>query len=583
MSVAEIQRVASAAQTTNATAWVVTVAATTTVGHRVILAVESTGGRAVASITDSRGNTWTVDQVSTNTTNVRCSVASSPLATALLSGDTITVTMTGSCQGRVGGWEYSGIAAAAASVETSGTIGTSTGLSITAPAPGLVFSAIAVGLTETFTIPAGFTERNASQQSGGNSVDTAERIVSTGGTVAAGWSWATSAAFAEVIVTYPLPTDSPTGTATASGSLTATTVYLPALAGGSVQSGQPTEHHTVPNELDGSQTATGTLHPVEWGPGTLWGGFTWSEGAGDAAVSTDGPAGSQTSTGAPGAALIGHATPAGTETAAGSTTNLLTHATTPAGTELATGPIAEHYAVAPNGGTFQDPANGAGVQSGSLTESFTTHATPAGTETADGTIVEGLRRAAAEAGSETAAGSLTAAVTHTAAPAGAATATGSAGAATIFTDQMAGVQTADGHIPPAYVDAPAGIQTADGTVVEDNRAHVLDVRLSDSLITLVNLTREPMTNRYTHGDEIRLTADFVDALTGALIDPATVTVQVHKPNGTIVPLTPVRDALGVFHVDVVLDQAGHWRWRAFGLGSGQAVGQDDFNVEPLDF
>jgi hypothetical protein len=59
--------------------------------HAMIVGMEP-GGRTLTSVTDSKGNTWQVDETLANTTNHGGGVATSKLTADLVAGDTVSVT-----------------------------------------------------------------------------------------------------------------------------------------------------------------------------------------------------------------------------------------------------------------------------------------------------------------------------------------------------------------------------------------------------------------------------------------------------------------------------------------------------------
>jgi uncharacterized protein YfaS (alpha-2-macroglobulin family) len=89
-------------------------------------------------------------------------------------------------------------------------------------------------------------------------------------------------------------------------------------------------------------------------------------------------------------------------------------------------------------------------------------------------------------------------------------------------------------------------------------------------------------NVYQKGDLVRITGVFRD-ITGALVDPTTVSWKATKPSGTPVthtynPGSIVRDSLGNFHLDVSADEAGTWLYRWENTGTGQAAEDGEFFV-----
>lgn len=92
--------------------------------------------------------------------------------------------------------------------------------------------------------------------------------------------------------------------------------------------------------------------------------------------------------------------------------------------------------------------------------------------------------------------------------------------------------------------------------------------------------------RYPLGQPITLPTTVRDTATGALVDPATLTLTIRKPDGTDLPAytwnpgAVVRDALGTFHLDVPtsdLTVVDHYKfkWVSTGPGAGVAVGSFD--------
>jgi hypothetical protein len=78
---------------------------------------------------------------------------------------------------------------------------------------------------------------------------------------------------------------------------------------------------------------------------------------------------------------------------------------------------------------------------------------------------------------------------------------------------------------------------------------------------------------YTAGTEVRFSATFA-------ADPTTVTLSVKEPSGTTTIYTYgtdpelVRDGVGEYHADLVLNTAGLWWYKFAGSGAVTAVKQD---------
>lgn len=93
---------------------------------------------------------------------------------------------------------------------------------------------------------------------------------------------------------------------------------------------------------------------------------------------------------------------------------------------------------------------------------------------------------------------------------------------------------------------------------------------------------------YVKGCSTRLSAVFSN-LSGTPIDPTDVVVRVKPPSGNIITYTygvddsVVRDGVGAYHADVVLDTSGPWayRWEAFGIIRTAAEGS--IKVKPSSF
>lgn len=112
-----VKNVGPFSQTANQQAMVITVGATIAAGNLLsVVAIRGNGtSDALATVTDSKGNTYTVDKNDVFPGNENLAVASSVLATGLGVGDTITMTWTNAAANNF--WssllsEYSGIATA---------------------------------------------------------------------------------------------------------------------------------------------------------------------------------------------------------------------------------------------------------------------------------------------------------------------------------------------------------------------------------------------------------------------------------------------------------------------------------------
>lgn len=85
-----------------------------------------------------------------------------------------------------------------------------------------------------------------------------------------------------------------------------------------------------------------------------------------------------------------------------------------------------------------------------------------------------------------------------------------------------------------------------------------------------------MANSYLKGQKIRCEAEFRNVASGALVDPANVFFRSLNPNNVaitrqyLVDLNVIRDGVGLYHYDLLLDVAGtwHYRWDSTGTHEG---------------
>lgn len=149
---------------------------TTTVGNTLILRFFANLG--VTSVTDSKGNTWTVD--ATQSPSYFYGLAHTTLTTALVAGDTITVTLTGSTSYHTFVVdEWSGISGYGNRSAASGTTSTARATNaVSVWAGALVIGLWAVPVSDTATFAAdtagGWTAFHTPAQLTTNSSDTIE-------------------------------------------------------------------------------------------------------------------------------------------------------------------------------------------------------------------------------------------------------------------------------------------------------------------------------------------------------------------------------------------------------------------------
>jgi hypothetical protein len=98
-----------------------------------------------------------------------------------------------------------------------------------------------------------------------------------------------------------------------------------------------------------------------------------------------------------------------------------------------------------------------------------------------------------------------------------------------------------------------------------------------------------MSNTYTAGSLVRVTASFFNALTQSNADPSTVTLKVSTNRGTtstyIYGQSAVgRDGVGLYHFDIdTTNLPGNWNYEWIGTGAIQAIDSAWFvvNAAPL--
>lgn len=97
-----------------------------------------------------------------------------------------------------------------------------------------------------------------------------------------------------------------------------------------------------------------------------------------------------------------------------------------------------------------------------------------------------------------------------------------------------------------------------------------------------------MPNTYTEGEVVRITGLWKTSAQVAL-DPSTVTFRMKAPSGAITVYVYgtdsqlVRDQVGVYHVDMNLNQAGTWTYRFESTGTGQSAQEGTLVVPPSPF
>src|SRR5438093_6553468 len=151
--------------TTDTTIAVTVPAAGVATGHSVILTLAMADASGGVTATDSKGNTYSLAADITNASNVRTVILAAHNLTALVSGDTITVTHPSASVRALSANEFSGLSPTSALDQTHTATGSSTAPSsgataaATTEAAELLLGAMGVGgtISDTFTLGASYT------------------------------------------------------------------------------------------------------------------------------------------------------------------------------------------------------------------------------------------------------------------------------------------------------------------------------------------------------------------------------------------------------------------------------------------
>lgn len=188
------------------------------IGHTIILGAGS-NHVAVTSVTDSRGNTYTSNASVLPSTATAASLWSAPITTALLAGDTITVTYSGTVSGRsVVAAEYQYLVApandAGVTSTASSTVFTNTNASVSEPNPTsqaneIVVSFICIGGSgaSAGAVSAGgsLTQRGSVENASGTVRATSladQNLTSVLSPVASSWTWAVASGYSVIQTAY---------------------------------------------------------------------------------------------------------------------------------------------------------------------------------------------------------------------------------------------------------------------------------------------------------------------------------------------------------------------------------------------
>src|SRR5213595_1125941 len=151
--------------TTDTTITVTVPAAGVATGHSVILTLAMADASGGVTATDSKGNTYSLAADITNASNVRTVILAAHNVTALVSGDTITVTHPSASVRALSANEFSGLSPTSALDQTHTATGSSTAPSsgttaaATSEAAELLLGAMGVAgpISDTFTLGASYT------------------------------------------------------------------------------------------------------------------------------------------------------------------------------------------------------------------------------------------------------------------------------------------------------------------------------------------------------------------------------------------------------------------------------------------
>lgn len=212
MTVSLVQRFASFTNSSGTLSQTVAVSAATAAGNTAVLVVKAASGKSVTGVTDTQGNTWTVDVVG-GSVGVTANVCSALMAVALTTSDTITITFSATGMGATLGaaYEYSGIATSGRVDQTASAFSSSNGTlaavgptGTTTQASELAVTAVSANKAESgVTVSAGWTIEDSGQSAASSAcLQVADQIVSSVQAFSATWTLPTSGGWAVAIATY---------------------------------------------------------------------------------------------------------------------------------------------------------------------------------------------------------------------------------------------------------------------------------------------------------------------------------------------------------------------------------------------
>lgn len=190
----------------------------TTAGNFIAVRV-GTGGQGVASVADSKGNTYQVD-LADNISDPRAAIATAKITTKLVVGDTITVTLNASSFGAALATEHSGwdpvtwFDKSAVGRGVAGTASDSTATTTTAQADEELIGVLGhqstiTGFTPEVVSPV-WTARTSFASTGTiRTLQSMDRVVAATGTYSAKATWTTARSWSQLIATYKLAANVP--------------------------------------------------------------------------------------------------------------------------------------------------------------------------------------------------------------------------------------------------------------------------------------------------------------------------------------------------------------------------------------
>lgn len=97
-----------------------------------------------------------------------------------------------------------------------------------------------------------------------------------------------------------------------------------------------------------------------------------------------------------------------------------------------------------------------------------------------------------------------------------------------------------------------------------------------------------MANTYDIGDVVRVSGAFATSA-GTAVDPATVKFRIRRPDRTIdfyeygVDGEVIKDAVGNYHMDILIDQSGTWYYRVEGITTNRGAEENSIIIRRSKF